>query len=238
MNLRIRDRLFWGLEISSGGRAYPSNKLFVWTPVGYSRRKYRDILSRLSKTGQIQKVVTDGQVQLRLADSGRRRLLFRFPILNQAGKSWDGFWRIVMFDIPEVRHSRRDRLRRSLIKMGFGRLQDSAYISAYDWDPALFGGGILLLEAKQKHLGNPKNMASKIWNLPRLAKDYQQVIDRLTTRFGIKDAKKRDEFLRKTYQEYLQVLLLDPWLPKELLPDDWPGAKCRKFLLQAGAVKG
>lgn len=229
MKLRIRDRLFWGLEVSSGGRAFPAGRLFVWTPPGYSRKKFRNLVSRLVRAEQLQQLVVGGEVQLRLAAPGRKLLLKSFPILEMNGKTWDGFWRVVIFDIPESRRKERDNLRRRLIRMGFGRMQDSVYFSPYDW-----GEG---LEAKQKNLGEPKVLAAKIWPLKELAAGYNKVIDRLTTRFGIKEAKKREDFLRKTHQEYLEVMLADPFLPPELLPADWPAAKCRKFLLQAGVVK-
>lgn len=237
MNLRIGDRLLLGLYLAAEMKAYPADKLFFWTPSGYPRRRFRALVRRLVRTGRLEQLVVSGQVRLRLKTAGREELFRRFPILTFAGKSWDGFWRVLLFDIPEAKRKERDSLRRRLIKLGFGRLQDSTYLSPYDFDPALFGSGILLMEAKQKHLGDPKQLADKIWHLDQLAADYRQVIDRLTTRFGIKDAKKRDEFLRKTHQEFLEVFITDPFLPSELLPVDWPASKCRKFLLQAGIVK-
>ncbi|MDZ4229346.1 MAG: CRISPR-associated endonuclease Cas2 [Patescibacteria group bacterium] len=246
MRLRIRDRLLWGLEISSGSRAYPAAKLFAWTPVGYSRRKYRDLLHRLIRIGQIQQLIIDGQVQLRLTGAGRELLLKNFPVLQLQGKTWDGFWRIVIFDIPESKRKQRDALRRALKKMGFGRLQDSSYISPHelsqpflDWLQAKgLPGSVIILEAKQKHLGNPKNLAAKVWSLASLAGSYRHLIERLTTRFGIKEVKKREDWLKKIHQEYLQIILTEPLLPQELLPADWPAAKCLKFLLGAGVVKG
>lgn len=237
MNLRISDRLMLGLYIAAEMRAYPSAKLFYWTPVGYSKKKYRDLVGRLQRLNLFQRTVLEGAINFRLTAAGQKRLLNNFPTLTLAGKSWDGFWRVVMFDIPEAKRKERDGLRRRLIKLGFGRLQDSTYLSPYDWDEAVFSAPVLFLEAKQKHLGDPKNFAAKIWNLEKVSAAYRQVIDRLTTRFGIKDAKKRDEFLRKTNQEFLQVFLADPVLPPELLPADWSAAKCHKFLLQAGSVK-
>jgi len=237
MNLRISDRLLLGLDISAQMRAYPSAKLFYWTPVGYSRHKYRELVNRLQRLNLLQRTVLAGAVNFRLTASGQKRLLNNFPTLALTGKTWDGFWRVVMFDIPEAKRKERDGLRRRLMKLGFGRLQDSTYLSPYDWDESVFGRPVLFLEAKQKHLGDPKKLADKIWHLEKIANGYRQVIDRLTTRFGIKDAKKRDEFLRKTNQEFLAVFLTDPVLPPELLPADWPAAKCRKFLLQAGVVK-
>lgn len=237
MNLRISDRLLLGLYLSAEVRSYPADRLFLWTPAGYSRRKFRDLTARLVRKAKIQQVISSGQVNFRLSATGKNRVMARFPKLSPVSAAWDGFWRVVIFDIPENKRKDRDALRRRLIRMGFGRLQDSVYLSYYDWDEALLPA-TLFLEAKQKHLGEPKVFAAKVWQLNQLAAAYNRIIDRLTTRFGIKEAKKREEFLRKIHQLYLEAVFTDPLLPAELLPADWPAAKCRKFLLQAALVKG
>ncbi len=89
----------------------------------------------------------------------------------------------------------------------------------------------------QVYYNQDRELNREIINLIKDADQFVYFAVYTFTRFGIKDAKKRDEFLRKTNQEFLAVFIADPVLPPELLPADWPAAKCRKFLLQAGAVK-
>jgi len=100
MNLRISDRLLLGLYIAAQMRSYPSAKLFSWTPVKYSRRKYRDLVNRLQRLNLLQRTVVDGAVNFRLTITGQKRLLNQFPVLSLGAKPWDGFWRVVMFDVP------------------------------------------------------------------------------------------------------------------------------------------
>ncbi len=45
---------------------------------------------------------------------------------------WDGRWRVLIFDIPEYRKSVRDKIRRTLMRVGFERLQDSVWAYPYD----------------------------------------------------------------------------------------------------------
>lgn len=45
---------------------------------------------------------------------------------------WDGRWRVLIFDIPEKRRKLRDQIRRSLIDIGFVRVQNSVWIYPYD----------------------------------------------------------------------------------------------------------
>lgn len=238
MKIRLRDRILWGLFTASAGRAYPTGRLFLWTPVNYSRKKYRSLVARMSRLNLIQSVLIEGRVNFRLTELGRKQLFKSFPVLmpQLTKRIWNGFWRMIIFDIPEGKRKQRDNLRHRLIKLGFGRLQDSIYLSPYDWDESLFNGA-LLLEAKQKHLGDPKKLAAQIWPLDQINTQYKQVIDRLTTRFGIKEETKRDEFLKKIYRDYLEALLIDSFLPPELLPIDWLAEKAKKYVLRAGEIK-
>jgi len=46
--------------------------------------------------------------------------------------SWDGKWRMVIFDIPEEKRAQRDFLRRQLRWLGFKELQKSVWVFPYD----------------------------------------------------------------------------------------------------------
>lgn len=47
-------------------------------------------------------------------------------------RKWDGKWRILIFDIPEYRRPLRNKIRQTLLAIGFVRLQDSVWIYPYD----------------------------------------------------------------------------------------------------------
>ncbi|MCX6816269.1 MAG: CRISPR-associated endonuclease Cas2 [Candidatus Beckwithbacteria bacterium] len=252
MKIRLRDRILWGLFIGGeGAKAYLTGKLFLWTPPKYSRKKYRLLVARLVREGSVQQAIIEGKVNFRLTEIGKKQLLKSYPVLNppvgEAGpqRIWDGFWRIVIFDIPEDKRLLRDKLRRYLLKLGFGELQNSTYVSAYDYQKEFLSWlktnglekNVLLLESKQKYLGEPKLLAEKVWGLGKLNSGYKEIVDRLTTRFGIKDESRREEFLKKIYRDWLEVFLRDPGLPIELLGEDWQGEKAKKYVLRSGVVK-
>jgi len=48
--------------------------------------------------------------------------------------SWDGFWRIILLDLPENRKSERESLRYLLKKAGFVCLKNSAWISPFPFE--------------------------------------------------------------------------------------------------------
>lgn len=74
-------------------------------------------------TGKLALTTTGEQ---RLRELELRDFHFKKP------KKWDGRWRILIFDIPEAKKAIRDKIRRTLIAIGFVRLQDSVWIFPYD----------------------------------------------------------------------------------------------------------
>lgn len=57
---------------------------------------------------------------------------YRFKTLEISDKKWDGWWRVVIFDIPESKRLARDALRRKLIFFGFYSLQKSVFICPFE----------------------------------------------------------------------------------------------------------
>ena len=47
-------------------------------------------------------------------------------------KKWDKKWRVLIFDIKERNRGLRDKIRRTLISIGFIRLQNSVWVFPYD----------------------------------------------------------------------------------------------------------
>ena len=70
------------------------------------------------------KLTTKGEVELRGAEIRGFRL--------EKPTKWDKKWRVLIFDIKEKRKILRDKVRRTLVSVGFVRLQDSVWIYPYD----------------------------------------------------------------------------------------------------------
>ena len=83
----------------------------------------------------------DGSIALRLTPDGRRHAGF-FQLFGNAmkirrPKTWDGLWRIVIFDIPDERTTFRDILRDHLRTIGFKKLQHSVFVFPYPCESAI-----------------------------------------------------------------------------------------------------
>jgi DNA-binding transcriptional regulator PaaX len=90
-------------------------------------------LDRLERRGLVEKIEKDGQVTVRITDKGKREnLVFNLNNLQLKVGKWDKKWRMVFFDIEEIKRTKRDYLRRYLEKLGMKRMQDSVYVSPFD----------------------------------------------------------------------------------------------------------
>ena len=125
--------------------------------LGRQRNKYRfanqtkTALSRLASKGYITFEERGDKKYARITSVGKRKLLFeqkKAALQLRAHKRWDKRWRVIIFDIPEVRRNTRDSLRQTMKLCGFYRLQDSVWLFTYDCEDF-----VVLLKADLK-LGN------------------------------------------------------------------------------------
>lgn len=103
---------------------------------GYPPKKFqfegnfRTALGRLKKKGLIK--FTD-QDRFTLTEGGKGILLkFEIDKIKLAdfnAKEWDGNWRVLIFDIPEVNRAARDVFRNKIQELGFYTLQKSVYVT-------------------------------------------------------------------------------------------------------------
>jgi DNA-binding transcriptional regulator PaaX len=76
----------------------------------------------------------DGTTTIVLSEAGKRRTLtYDLDKMKIATpKSWDGKWRIVMFDVPEYFRPARDAVRGHLQDLGFYEFQKSVFVYPYN----------------------------------------------------------------------------------------------------------
>lgn len=237
------------------GRSY--EQMYGFTPSKYKKHNFNHLIWRSLKTGYIEKIVKDGTPYLRLTSFGKKRLKRDFPLFNIQDKKWDRKWRIVTFDIEEVNSNLRKKFRGKLKELGFGMLQESVFISPNDIakDFAEFveeqelNEFVYVMEVSNIMCGDVKSLSNKIWRLERLNESYVKIFSRLkkihlTLNTGraiklkdVKDKEKIISHIKEIRKEYLEVLLSDPFLPKELLPESWAGEKVRTLMKNLEKIK-
>lgn len=214
--------------------------VYGWVPPQFRRNNFYKAVSDLLKTEDIEKRVEKGQVYLVLTGRGEKAVARRFPLIKLAGARWDGLFTQVVFDIEEVAKHTRNSLRQRLLSWTFGRLQKSVYITPHDLaqDIAEFIQVHRLAKKvkvfrSQLILGDPQKLAEKVWKVSSLDRKYRRLLNEWEQGKGLTGGK-RKKLVRKLKARLLELMITDPFLPEELLPDDWVGEKAR---LKIGSLK-
>lgn len=99
---------------------------------GNNRGTYRTAIFRLLKAGFIIKS-PDGVFTL--SEQGKDRAKKTFieaeTRLHSSLSDWDGGWRMIFFDIPELHRRERDYLRQAIKRIGFKEFQKSIWVYPY-----------------------------------------------------------------------------------------------------------
>lgn len=72
----------------------------------------------------------DGSIEVVLTEGGKEwALKFNFEEMSiKRPATWDGKWRVVLYDIPEKRKAIREAMRKKLKELGFYELQKSVFV--------------------------------------------------------------------------------------------------------------
>ena len=93
-------------------------------------------LKGLQEAGLIESIYSGQNDFARLTTEGKKKV-HSLELENDTGlvnTTWDGFWRIILLDLPESRKSERESLRYLLKKANFVCLKNSAWISPYPYE--------------------------------------------------------------------------------------------------------
>ncbi|KKR31593.1 MAG: PaaX domain protein [Candidatus Gottesmanbacteria bacterium GW2011_GWA2_41_12] len=195
-----------------------------------NKQGFVESLRKLTEVGDIEKVISKGEVNYRLTVAGQEKLIYHLPFFRYQNSSWDHLWRIIIYDIPEKRRAFRSGLRRKIVSLGFGQWQKSVWVTPHPVASALRSyletsdclEFVQLYEARSL-IGDEKELSRNIWHLGDLEVEYHKFITSLE-----KNNTKKEK--RLILRKYYELLLADPGLPKELLPKNWIGFQVKKHI--------
>jgi DNA-binding transcriptional regulator PaaX len=149
-------------------------------------------------------------------------------------RSWDGKWRMVLFDVPQAQAKLRTQLRRKLRALRFGWLQNSVWlspdpVSEFGRDlakPQISAESLLVIEGRPVAGESDAELVMGAWDFSRLAKlhaSYQKIL-RLRPGAG-RDARLEDwsAWVTTEQRAWAEIVHHDPFLPAALLPDGYAG---------------
>ena len=194
-------------------------------------------LSRLEKLQLVEREDSSSQSRLyRLTAKGRIMAMGGRDPVACWSRPWDGQWRLVLFDVPMLRNSHRDRLRNYLRSLGFGVLQGSVWISP-DLPESelelLRGGGtdvnsLIVLEARPSAGERDAEIVAGAWDFEEIHRNYEEYLKLLAERptAPLADRTVAVSLRRWAEQEreaWREIAEVDPFLPKPLLPRGYLG---------------
>ncbi len=199
----------------------------------FHRQSFINAASRLLVTEQIERVVKDGRVLIKISAKGHRILSAQLNLEKFSRGVWDRKWRLAVFDVDEKFRKQRDRIRNKLKDLGFGMLQESVWVSPFPLEEELndfFSGwsvrGEVLVIRAEILVGDQKDLAQRVWSLNRFNEDYLELV---TQWRELSPGEKSKEKAFVFQSRYFDLLWDDPFLPKELLPNEWFGGLVAKL---------
>ena len=100
----------------------------------YPKRKVYDTFYMLRKKGYINIEKRNRQIYISLTKEGKKKAgVFQIDALTiKKPKKWDKKWRIVIFDIAQLKKTYREAFRGKLKELGFYPLQKSVWVYPFD----------------------------------------------------------------------------------------------------------
>ncbi len=104
---------------------------------GVKKNTFEQALLRLLRRKYLEKEKRERVERYRISQEGWQYLYRKYPQIKLRQKTFDGFWRIVVYDIDEAERKLRDEMRSQLNGLGFRMVQKSVWASPYDWEAEL-----------------------------------------------------------------------------------------------------
>ncbi len=222
-----------------GGQAPVAALVRLLAPLGVAAPAVRTAVSRMVRQGWLEPVALVAGPGYRLTARGSTRL-------EQAGARiyrvsplpWDGHWHLLVVEHVTGRAT-RERLRAGLSFLGYASLAEDTWIAPR---PSAEVEALLAAEDVRSDRFSatyPAHSASeaarlvrRAWDLDAMAHAYAQWLD--TSRGIVGDSAPPDDrtafaVRSELVHQWRKFLFTDPGLPRELLPEAWPGDRATEF---------
>ena len=206
----------------------------------------RSSVSRLKKRGVLEPAKAGGQAGYRLSSSALAVLREGDArIWSRPRASVGDGWLVVVFSVPEAERGKRHELRSVLTRLGFGTAAPGVWVApgtAYDETlAALDRAGLTTYTElfRGDYLGSgPSHVrVAEWWDLPSTAALYDEFV---ADHAGL--TRLRSPEPAQAFAAYVPMLTawrrlpyLDPGIPLELLPQDWPGERAGDLFAELDA---
>ncbi len=192
---------------------------------GIKETTLRVALTRMVGAGDLVRSEDGYRLSARLLARQRRQDAALAPVT----RDWDGTWLTVVVTTVGVDARDRSTLRTAMQESRFGELREGVWMRPDNLNngvPAQTEGRVRVLRSRD---GHPGELAGRLWDLPGWAGTARRLLDEMDSaadipgRFAVAAGMVRH-------------LLVDPVLPAELLPGDWPADRLRAAYSEFAAL--
>lgn len=221
--------VFGDAIVPRGGTVWLGTLLSFFTALGIGENVVRTAVSRLAADGWLERSKVGRNSFYRLAPKGAEAAREATThIYAQRPPHWQGRFALIFTN----GEADRETLRREMAAAGFGLAAPDVWIAPEGTPlPAIAGDAVQL--AASGDAGMLKRLAGRSWALEELAEAYTRFVESFAP---LGDAVARGERLSNEQamvarvlliHEYRRIVLRDPILPGEILPEGWPGDAAR-----------
>lgn len=225
-----------------GGSLWLGSLNTLVEPFGIEPGLVRTAMSRLVTDGWFERSRDGKKSFYRLSTHGEAELAAAgSQIYAAADPPWTGRMEIVVLTTEDAKS--RQGQREGLAALGFGQLASNVMLrplpaSGSSVAAAQSPTAEISLCAHDVRTAEARQLVTTGWSLDALADAYRQLHGDIAPRTGRIDALDRIsdaaafQIRVLLIHEWRRIVLRDPRLPAELLPDDWPGARARQSVAQ------
>lgn len=183
-----------------------------------------DIAERTTRVA-LSRMVADGDLKTengvyRLTERLARRQVRQEESASPKDMPWNGDWRMAVVTSPARPQAERVALRRGMVDLRLAELREGVWIRPNNL--AIDVDGVVADQCTffRCTYDDSAELVGRLWDLEQWAQDARQFHCQLETRTTL-----RADFM--LIAEVVRHLRIDPYLPQQLLPADWPGARLR-----------
>jgi phenylacetic acid degradation operon negative regulatory protein len=225
-----------------GGNIWLGSLIALMAPLGLSDRLVRTGVYRLARDNWLSARSIGRRSYYAITPSARMAFAeAEERIYAGTAPRWDGSWLLVQM-LPGLAPGPRKSLRSTLGWLGFGQLSPNLLVRpggdgtsvANHIEDAHASGLVSVFRARLAPLGeaaDARATTAAAWDFGHLNEAYGSFVAAFRDFATAPPCDPLDAFVLRTLvvHEYRRVLLKDPELPPDLLPEDWTGASARRL---------
>ncbi len=216
----------------------------------YNTNNFYKTVERLEKKGLLKKSRKEKKIYLQLTDQGKKVVRNHQRAGSRPTRSWDGKWRVVIFDIPERKADERRYFRNYLKTLGFRKVQRSTWLTPYNFQKLIdhfslkmkISDYIYQMTVEQFRGLSNVAISQTFWPIKRINTEYHTLQKEYSSRFAQLQQNKgnltasiaifRKQLLLSLIWDYQAIAARDPHLPEEVLPEKWGRKSILAFIDQ------